>query len=33
MSFDEMIKYILWIIFFGIILTALFFMLKKLGVL
>jgi hypothetical protein len=33
MSFDEMIKYLIWIVFFGIVLTGLFFMLKKLGVL
>jgi hypothetical protein len=33
MSFDEMIKYLIWIIFFGIVLTGLFFMLKKAGVL
>jgi hypothetical protein len=33
MSFDEMIKYLIWIVFFGIVLTGLFFMLKKAGVL
>jgi hypothetical protein len=33
MSFDEMIKYLIWIIFFCIILTGLYFMLGKLGVL
>jgi hypothetical protein len=33
MNFDEMIKYLIWIIFFGIVLTGLFFMLKKAGVL
>jgi len=33
MSFDDLIKYLIWIIFFGIVLTGLFFMLKKLGVL
>ena len=33
MSFDEMIKYLIWIIFFGIVLTGLFFMLKKAGIL
>lgn len=33
MSLDEMIKYLIWIIFFGIVLTGLFFMLKKAGVL
>ena len=33
MTFDEMIKYLIWIIFFGIALTGLFFMLKKAGVL
>jgi len=33
MSFDEMIKYIIWIIFFGIVLAGLFLTLKKVGVL
>jgi hypothetical protein len=33
MSFDEVIKYLIWIIFFGIVLIGLFFMLKKAGVL
>lgn len=32
MSFDEMIKYLIWIVFLGIALTGLFFMLKKAGV-
>jgi len=33
MSLDEMIKYLIWIIFFGLVLTGLFFMLKRAGVL
>jgi len=33
MSFDDLIKYLIWIIFFGIVLVGLFFMLKRLGVL
>jgi len=33
MSFDEMIKYIIWVIFFGIVLIGLYFALRKLGVL
>jgi hypothetical protein len=33
MSFDEVIKYLIWIIFFGIVLTGLYFTLKRLGVL
>lgn len=32
MSLDEMIKYLIWIIFFAIAIAALTFMLKKLGV-
>lgn len=32
MSFDELIKYLTWIIFFGIIAIGLYFTLKKLGV-
>jgi hypothetical protein len=32
MSLDEMIKYLIWIVFFGLALAGLFFMLKKLGV-
>ncbi|OQA69154.1 MAG: hypothetical protein BWY36_00077 [Candidatus Diapherotrites archaeon ADurb.Bin253] len=32
MSFDEVIKYLIWIIFFGIVLAGLFVMLKKTGV-
>jgi hypothetical protein len=32
MSFDEVIKYLIWIVFFGIILTGVFITLKKLGV-
>jgi hypothetical protein len=33
MSLDEIIKYLTWIIFFGIVLTGLFIALKKVGVL
>jgi hypothetical protein len=32
MSLDEMIKYLIWIVFFGLALAGLFFMLKRLGV-
>jgi len=33
MSFDELMKYLIWVIFFGMVLIALFLMLKKSGVL
>jgi len=33
MDLDEMIKYIIWIAFFIIVLGALYFMLKKTGIL
>jgi hypothetical protein len=32
MSFDELIKYIIWIVVFGIALAGLLLMLKRLGV-
>lgn len=32
MSFDEVIKYLIWIIFFGFVLTGLYFALKNIGV-
>jgi hypothetical protein len=32
MSFDEVIKYLIWIFFIGIALTGIFFMLKKAGI-
>jgi len=32
MSFDEVMKYLIWIIFFGIALVGLYFALKKIGV-
>lgn len=32
MSFDEVIKYLIWIIFFGLTLVGLYFVLKKVGV-
>jgi hypothetical protein len=32
MDLDEMIKYLIWIIFFALVLGGLYFMLKKLGV-
>jgi len=32
MTFDELTKYIIWIVFFGIALMALYFLLKRLGV-
>ena len=33
MSFDEVIKYLIWIFFLGIALTGIFFTLKKIGIL
>lgn len=33
MSLDEMIKYLIWIVFFGIVLAALIILLKRIGVL
>ncbi len=33
MNLDEMLKYIIWVIFFGIALIGLYFLLKKAGVL
>jgi hypothetical protein len=33
MNLDEMAKYLIWIVFFALVLTGLYFMLKKLGVL
>jgi len=32
MDLDEMIKYLIWVIFFALVLGGLYFMLKKLGV-
>jgi len=32
MNLDEMIKYIIWIVFFGLVLTAMYVTLTKLGV-
>jgi len=32
MKLDALIKYISWIVFFGVALTGLYFLLKKLGV-
>jgi len=32
MNLDNLIKYLMWIIFFGVALAGLYFMLKKLGV-
>jgi hypothetical protein len=32
MSLDEVIKYLIWVIFFGIVVAGLIFMLKKMGV-
>jgi hypothetical protein len=32
MNLDELVKYIIWIVFFGLALTALYFVLKNLGV-
>ncbi len=31
MNFDNLIKYLIWMVFFAIVLTALYFMLGKLG--
>jgi hypothetical protein len=33
MNLDDVIKYLTWLIFFGIVLAGLFFMLRKAGVL
>jgi len=33
MNFDETIKYIIWIVFFGAALAGIYLMLKKLGIL
>ena len=32
MNLDNLIKYLIWIVFFGVALAGLYFMLKKLGV-
>jgi len=32
MNLDSLIKYLIWIVFFGVVLTALYFMLKRMGV-
>lgn len=32
MSLDEMIKYLIWVIFFGIAITGLIILLKRLGI-
>ncbi len=32
MNFDEMIKYVIWVVFLAIALSAIYFLLKKLGV-
>jgi len=33
MSFDEMVKYLIWVVFFMLVLVGLYFALKKLGIL
>ena len=33
MNLDVLIKYIIWIVVFGLVLTALYFMFKKFGIL
>jgi hypothetical protein len=33
MNLDDLIKYLIWIVFFGVALAGVYFMLKKLGVL
>jgi len=33
MNLDELIKYIIWIVFFGLALAGLYFMFKKIGIL
>ncbi|GBE19802.1 hypothetical protein BMS3Abin17_00531 [archaeon BMS3Abin17] len=33
MNLDTLIKYLMWIVFFGVALTGLYFMLKKAGIL
>ncbi len=32
MSFDELVKYLIWIVFFILAFTGLYFMLKKIGI-
>jgi len=32
MSLDEIIKYLIWVVFFGIALVGVYFLLKRLGV-
>jgi hypothetical protein len=32
MNLDEVIKYLIWIVFFGVALAGIYFMLKRLGV-
>jgi len=32
MSLDDLIKYLIWIVFFGVALAGVYFMLKKVGV-
>jgi len=32
MNLDSLIKYLMWIVFFGLALTGLYFMLKKVGI-
>jgi len=32
MNLDNLIKYLMWIVFFGIVLTGLYFALKKMGI-
>jgi len=32
MNYESFIKYVIWIVFFGLVLTALYFMLRKAGV-
>jgi len=32
MNLDDLIKYLIWIVFFGVVLVGLYFMLKRLGV-
>jgi hypothetical protein len=32
MNLDDLVKYLMWIVFFGLALAGIYFMLKKLGV-
>ena len=33
MDLDTLVKYLIWIVFFGVVLAGIYFMMKKLGIL